>query len=204
MTAPRPTAFSGNESLLSFLYPDYMTLVVRTSEDPAGLTKAVEAVVHTLDRDAPVSAPLTMDQAIAEQFAAPRFYVFLIGSFAGVALLLAAIGIYGVISYSVARRSHEIGVRLALGAGPGRIVSMIVGQGVRLAAIGGGLGVIGALLLTRYVGTLLYRTPPTDPITIAAVAILLGAVAVLACWIPARGALRVSPADALVWLTAPS
>jgi putative ABC transport system permease protein len=107
------------------------------------------------------------------------------------------VGIYGVISYSVARRSHEIGIRVALGAERHRIIGMVLAQGIRLAALGAPIGAVGALALTRYLGSLLYDVQPTDPATFALVIVVLGAVAMVSCWIPARTALRVAPADAL-------
>ena len=150
-----------------------------------------------LDRDAPLVFPLTMEQAIAQQFAGPRFYLLLVGAFAVVALALAAVGVYGVISYSVARRSHEIGVRVALGAGRGTIFGLVVKQGVQLAALGSAAGLIGAFALTRYVRALLFEVQPTDPVTFVVVPLVLGAVALVASWLPARRALRVDPAVAL-------
>jgi putative ABC transport system permease protein len=187
----------GGKGLSSALYPVYMTLVLRTSSDPAALNKAVEAVVYSMDRDAAVSSALTMEQAVRQQFAQARFSVFLLGAFAGVALLLAAVGIYGVISYSTARRTHEIGVRVALGAGPHHILRLVLAQGMRLVVLGALAGLVGAYGLTRYVRALLFGVQPTDPLTFVLVVFLLGAVALVACWIPARRALRVEPAIAL-------
>jgi putative ABC transport system permease protein len=184
-------------SLASFLHPNYMTLVVRTTGDPAGMLGTVRSVVHEMDPQAPIAAPVTMSQAIDEEFATPRFYAVLIGSLATIAVLLAGIGIYGVISYSVARRTHEIGIRVALGAQESQVFRMIIMQGIRLAAIGGVIGVIGALAVTRYIGALLYETAPTDPLTFVAVIAMLGATAAAACWLPARRALAAAPADAL-------
>jgi putative ABC transport system permease protein len=184
-------------SLLSFLDPKYMTLVMRTTGDPVALAKPLEGVVREMERDAPVADVITMDQAVSAQFAAPRFYLLLMGVFAGVAVLLAAVGVYGVISYSVARRTREIGVRLALGAHRGKVFGLIVRQGMRLAVIGGAVGLVGALLVTRFLRTLLFGVQPTDPATFVLGTVILGIVALAACAIPARRAAGVEPATVL-------
>jgi putative ABC transport system permease protein len=144
-----------------------------------------------------VSDVITMAQAVAEELAAPRFYLVLLGTFAAVALTLAAVGVYGVISYATARRTREIGVRLALGGGRGAVVRLVVGQGVRLAALGTALGLAVALLTVRYLRALLYGVQPTDPATFAAVTALLAGVAVVACAVPAWRASRTDPVVAL-------
>src|SRR5437868_5509502 len=159
----------GKQPLVAFLSPDYMTLVVRTAGDPASSAPAIIAAVAELEKDAPVTRVLTMDQAVGQWFTAPRFYLMLLGAFAGVAVLLAAIGVYGVISYSVERRRHEIGVRMALGASRGEAFGLVVRQGMRLALLGGVIGVAGALLATRYLRTLLFGVSATDPATFVAV-----------------------------------
>jgi putative ABC transport system permease protein len=187
----------GTMRLAAFLNPAYLTLVVRTTTDPASLALAVERVVREMERDAPVSDVITMPQAVAEQLAGPRFYLLLLGTFAAVALALAAVGVYGVISYATARRTREIGVRLALGAGRGDSVRLVVGQGVRLAALGTGIGLVAALLAVRYLRALLYGVQPTDPVTFAAVTALLAGVAVAACAVPAWRASRTDPVVAL-------
>jgi predicted permease len=184
-------------SLASFLHPHYTTLVVRTSSDPAAMTNAIRTAVRELDSDAPVSSVMTMEEAISEEFATPRFYAVLIGSLAFIAMVLAGIGVYGVISYSVARRLHEIGIRIALGAQQSQVFRMVLSQGMRLAAVGAVLGVIGAFGLSRYLRGLLYDVTPSDPLTFVVVSGGLCVVAVAACWFPARRALRVAPADAL-------
>ena len=183
--------------LADFLSPDYMTLVVRTSADPAALTRAVEGVVLAMDRGAPISGVTTMEQVITRQVVQPRFYLLLLGAFAGVALVLAAVGVYGVISYSVARRTHEIGLRLALGARRSDPFRLVVRQGMRLAALGAALGLAGALAVTRYLRSLLFGVQPTDPATFAVVTLLLAAVAFVACCVPAWRASRVDPVVAL-------
>jgi putative ABC transport system permease protein len=190
-------AAEGRGSVISFLNPVSMTLVIRSALPPRELLPAVRAAVQSLDRDAPVSDVITLEQAVEEQFAAPRFYLSLMGGFALLALILAAVGIYGVMSYSVARRSHEIGIRLALGADRRDAFRLVVGQGLRLAALGGVAGVIGALALSRFIQSLLFGVGPSDPLTFAAVAVLLTLVALVAAAIPARRAARVNPIVAL-------
>jgi putative ABC transport system permease protein len=174
-----------------------MTLVVRAPSGAAGLTNAVEGIVRSIDRDVPISDVITMRQAIAEQISEPRFYVLLLGVFAAIAVTLAAVGIYGVLSYAVARRTHEIGVRLALGAGRTEVFRLVVTQGMRLAALGGVVGLAAALALTRFLRRMLYGIQPTDPASFALVTFILAAIALAACWIPARRAARVDPMSAL-------
>ena len=140
---------------------------------------------------------MTMEKAVGSQLVAPRFYMLLLGIFAAVAVTLAAIGIYGVISHSVARRTHEIGLRMALGADGRDIVRTVIGGGLRLAAIGSAIGCIGALLSTKYLRTLLYGIDAIDPATFAAVAAALLLVAMVACWLPGRRASHVDPMVAL-------
>lgn len=183
--------------LVSFLNPVYLTLVVRTTVEPSSLAKPIEAAVHRMDRAAPVSSILTMEQAIASEFVAPKFYLLLLGAFAGVAVVLAAVGVYGVISYSVARRTREIGVRLALGARRDEVFRLVVRQGMTLALAGGMIGLLGAFFATRFLGSLLYGVQPTDPVVFAAGGLGLALVALVACALPARRASRVNPTQAL-------
>jgi putative ABC transport system permease protein len=192
---PGPSA--GGVRLVQLLHPVTMTFVVRTAVNPASIAPAVPGIVASLDRDAPVSDMVTMEQAIAEQLAEPRFYMILLGGFAAVALALAALGIYGVLSYSVARRRQEIGIRLALGATEGQTYGLIVRHGMTLALVGTGIGLLGALAITRYLRSLLYGTGATDPVTFALVPLLLVSSAFLACSLPARRAARVDPMVAL-------
>jgi putative ABC transport system permease protein len=174
-----------------------MTLTVRTAGDPLALAPAVEAQVHALDKDQPVSDVKTMDQWIAKSLAQTRFNSMLLTVFAALALLLAAIGIYGVISYAVSQRTSEIGIRLALGAAQRDILRMIVGNGIRLALIGLTAGSILAAGLSRTLTGLLFQTATTDPVTFAVVVGVLGAVAVIASYLPARRASRIAPVEAL-------
>jgi putative ABC transport system permease protein len=172
-------------------------LVLRTASDPLSLLAAVEDVIHKADPTLPVAHVLTMDNLLSGTFSPRRFAAVLIGIFAGLALLLAAVGIYGVMSYTVGQRTQEIGVRMALGAQPRNVLRLILGRGTRLAIAGIAVGLVGALALSRLLATLLFGVRPTDPITFTAVAALLLLVALAACTIPARRAMRVDPMVAL-------
>jgi putative ABC transport system permease protein len=174
-----------------------MVLAVRTTSDPMRLAPALRGAVLELDRDQPVSRVAAMSQRLSDSIAPQRFATLLLGIFALVALALAAVGIYGVISFSVTRRTHEIGVRLALGAHRNDVLRMVVLQAVTLALVGVAIGVAGGLALTRVLGTLLYGVSATDPAIFAAVSLLLTLVAALASWLPARRAARVDPIVAL-------
>jgi putative ABC transport system permease protein len=197
MYFPYLDAAPAAKDLVSLLDPETMTLVMRTTADPNTAGQAVERLVHRLDADAPVTDVITMEQAIGEKLAQPRFYLILLAGFAAIAMLLAAVGVYGTISYSVARRQHEIGVRLALGATRQDAFWLIARQGMRMAIIGGAVGLLAALGLTRLLRTLLYGVSPLDLVTFASASLLLGLVALGACWIPARRASRVDPVRAL-------
>jgi putative ABC transport system permease protein len=177
------------------------TLLIRTNSDlhgrEADLTASVKKIVASLDSEEPVTHVITMDDVLDNAVSDWRFYMRLMGIFAGMALLLAVIGIYGVMSYFVNQRTHEIGIRLALGAQRKDVLAMIAKLGLKLAAIGVVIGTILALGLTQLITTFLYGVRPTDPITYAVVAVALIAVALLACYIPARRAVRVDPMVAL-------
>jgi putative ABC transport system permease protein len=173
------------------------SLVVRSSGDPIILTGAIREVVQSLDKDQPIANVQTMEQVVAGSVAQPRFRTVLLGVFALLALVLAAIGIYGVMSYAVTQRTHEIGIRMALGAQPRSVLGLVVGQGVKLALAGVGIGLAGAWGLTRLISTLLFEVTATDPVTFAAVALVLAGVALLACYLPARRAARIDPMLAL-------
>ena len=175
----------------------FMTLVARTSSDPAGMVAAVRKQVLVVDQDQPVFDIRTMEQRLSKSIARNRFIMMLLGLFSVMALLLAAIGIYGVMAYTVTQRTHEIGIRIALGAQTSDVLKMVVKQGITLTMIGVAVGLAGALLLTRVMTSLLYGVSATDPVTFIGVAILLTSVALLACYIPARRATKVDPMVAL-------
>jgi predicted permease len=173
------------------------SIVLRADMAPEGLASAVRGVVRGMDPDVPVYDMKTMDQYLSTSVAQPRFSMLLLAIFAALALVLTAIGLYGVIAYSVAQRTHEIGIRIALGAGPGEVLRQVLGSGARIALLGVACGTAGALAATRLLRSLLFGVSASDPETFAAVALLLFAVAMLACYIPARRATRVDPVIAL-------
>jgi putative ABC transport system permease protein len=173
------------------------SIVVRTAGDPLQMATTVEQTIHTIDKDLPVFSIRTMDQLLGNSLAQRRLTLVLLASFALLALLLAAIGIYGVIAYSVRQRTHEIGVRIALGAQRRDILRLVVGQGMKLVAVSVVIGLAGALALTRVLATMLFGVKASDPLTFGVVTITLAIVALLACWIPARRAMKV---DAMVAL----
>jgi predicted permease len=178
-------------------YQSRMTLLVRTTGDPTSLIPALRNEIHALNNDVPVFAVHTMAEHIGAQLAADRMVAVLLSVFGGAALLLAAIGIYGVMAYSVAQRTHEIGIRIALGAERRDIFKLIVGQGLMLILIGAALGLALALALTRVLKNLLFDVSASDPLTFGVIALLLIAVALLACYLPARRATKVNPLVAL-------
>jgi ABC-type antimicrobial peptide transport system permease subunit len=174
-----------------------MTVVLRTELKPQTLTGAVREAVESVDKNQPLSDARTMDDIVSSSVAPRRFKMLLLGLFALLALVLAAVGIYGVIAYSCSQRTHEFGIRMALGAKPGDILKSVIRQGFRLALIGVGIGVVGAFALTRFIASLLYGVKPTDPVTFTAVTLLLIGVTVLASYFPARRATKVDPVVAL-------
>ena len=174
-----------------------MSYVVRSSVEPEGLVPGVREAVRAVDRAQPVAEVRTMEQLVGESFAQPRFNSLILGLFACMALVLAAAGIYGVMSYAVSQRTHEIGIRIALGAQRGDVLRLVVGRGMAMALAGVGLGLVAALALTRVMASLLYGVSATDPLTFAAVALLLTLVALLASYVPARRATKVDPMIAL-------
>jgi predicted permease len=174
-----------------------MYLVVRATQDPLNLVAPLRAAVWSLDKDLPVARVRTMDQLLSKSVAQPRFRAWLIGLFGCAALLLAAVGVYGVVSYSVTERTREIGVRVALGARRGDVLRLVIGQGLQLAGLGVALGMVGAFLVTRLLTKLLFAVKPYDPLTFAGAAALLSVVVLAACYIPARRATRVDPQVAL-------
>jgi predicted permease len=176
---------------------EFMTLVIRTAGDPAEMAPAIRREIAAIDPDQPVSDVRTMTQVMADTVARARFNTLLLGIFAGLATLLAAVGIFGVMSYSVQLRTREIGLRMALGAQPGRVLMMMLRQGLLLTLIGIGVGLAGALLLSRVMSGLLYGVGANDPATFAAIVVVLAVVSLIACYIPARRATRVDPLVAL-------
>ncbi len=175
----------------------FTSLIVKTAGEPARLASPVRSAVWSVDRDQPVWKVRTMESMMDRSLGPKRFLATLVGGYAFLALLLAAIGIYGVMAYSVSQRVHEIGIRMALGAEQFSILSMVVRQGMWLAAIGVALGIAAAFGVTRFLATLLFGVEPTDPLTFAGVALILAVVALLACLLPARRATRVDPLVAL-------
>jgi predicted permease len=181
----------------AMLHIGYITLVARTTRDPGALFASVKNTVWSLDRNLPISQVLTMDAVVADANAQPRFEMLLLGIFAVVALVMAAVGIYGLMSYSVSRRTHEIAIRISLGASRSEVFRLVVRQGMALALVGSAAGIAGALLLSRLMVKVLYGVRPIDPITFAGVTLLLAIVALAANYIPARRAMQVDPIAAL-------
>jgi putative ABC transport system permease protein len=174
-----------------------MTVLVRTTGEPLAMTAAVREQVRALDKDVPIYHIQTMAQVLGSSVAQPRFSMLVVGLFAALALVLAVVGIYGVMAYSVSRRAHEIGVRMALGARTSQVLKLVLKEGMTLTLLGIAIGIFGAFALTRMMATLLFGVGPKDPITFIGVAALLAVVAFVACYIPARRATRVDPLVAL-------
>lgn len=176
---------------------DNMCIVVRTTNDPMSIAGSVRRQIASFDKNAPIYHVETLDRHLVQSVATPRFITFLLCGFSGMALMLACLGIYGVISYIVVQRTHEIGIRMALGAEKGDVLKMIIGEGLRPALAGVVIGILGALRLTHILSSLLYGVKPTDPLTFAAVSLILVGVALLACYIPARRAAKADPMRSL-------
>jgi putative ABC transport system permease protein len=174
-----------------------LTLVARTTGEPRDVQAVLSQTIHEVDRDIMLGPPRTLDGIIGDAVAQPRFRMFALGAIAGLALLLSAIGLYGVVAYAVSRRTSEIGVRMALGATPAAIRSMVVREALELVALGSTFGIAGGYLLTRVLRTILYGVAPTDPVSFAVAVAALAAVALAASYIPARRAMRVDPIVAL-------
>jgi ABC-type antimicrobial peptide transport system permease subunit len=174
-----------------------ITVTLRTAGDPVALSPALRRVVRELDPDLPITGLRSMNDVLAASVARPRFTMSLMILFAGLALTLGAVGIYGVISYTVARRTQELGIRMALGAEPGRLARKVVGEGARLTMVGLIVGAIGAAAGTRLLSALLFGVSAMDPTTFIVAAALLTGVALIASWVPARRATRIDPAIAL-------
>ena len=189
----RPTVYFPNAQETQTI----ATLVIRTGADPMKLAPVAEQIIHAYDKDQAIADIQPLDMFLSKSVARPRFQSVLLATFAGLALLLAVIGIFGVMSYSVAQRTHEIGIRVALGAQRDQVLRLVVGQGLLLALIGTAGGLAGAFALTRYLRTLLFNVSPTDWLTFTAVPLILFAVALAASYFPARRAMRVDPMQAL-------
>ncbi|HET9710852.1 MAG TPA: ABC transporter permease [Pyrinomonadaceae bacterium] len=174
-----------------------MSLVVRSSVEPASLSGSVRQIVNEVDKSVPVSSVQTMDHIVSQSITQPRFNLFLLGLFSAVAMLLSAAGIYGVTAYTVTQRTHELGIRLALGAQVGDVLKMILGQGMAVIGVGLVLGLVAAFGLMRLLRSLLFGVGENDPITFVAITVLLLLVALVACYIPARRATKVDPLEAL-------
>jgi putative ABC transport system permease protein len=173
------------------------TLVVRSDLDAATTVPAVRNALHEMDPQLPLYEIRTMDDYLALSVGRQKFQTVLLGSFAGIALLLTAVGLFGVMAYAVLQRTHEIGIRMALGASQGDVLKMVLRAGTQMAGVGVGIGIVGALVLTRFMQSMLYDVKSQDPITFAGVCLMLGGVALLASYIPARRATKVDPMVAL-------
>ncbi len=174
-----------------------MSVVIRTATPPEAMAEAARREVYAVDPNLPLSSVRTLDQIVATSISQPRFYMLLLAIFAGVALALAAIGIFGVLSYAVAQRTREIGIRMALGAREGTVVRLVVRQAMTLVLVGVVLGTVAALFLSQTMTKMLFSVKPTDPATFVGVAFVLIAVALVASYMPARRATRVDPIVAL-------
>jgi putative ABC transport system permease protein len=177
--------------------PPFFGLAVRTNGNPRRLTEEIRRAVTAVDPDQPLYNVVTMEQALSDSISQERFAMFMLALFAAMAFILAIGGIYGVMSYSVTQRTHEIGVRVALGAKEPAVVRMILRQGIVLIVIGLTIGLASSFALTRVLASLLYGVKPVDPAVFSVAALLLGFIALFACYVPARRASRVNPIDAL-------
>jgi putative ABC transport system permease protein len=174
-----------------------MTVIVKATGDPNQLIASAREQVKQLDPDQPIYNIKTMDEIRSESVAGERLNLTLFSIFAGIALVLAVVGIYGVMSYTVTQRTHEIGIRMAIGAQQRDVFKMVLGQGMMLALIGIAIGLVGAFALTRLMASMLFGVTATDPATFAAIAVLLTAVALMACYLPGRRATKVDPVISL-------
>ena len=192
-TEPRPTVY-----LAQVQSPGYITyVVVRTAGQPEQLAAAIRHAVQKVDNNQPVTAIERMEHYVSAELARPRLYMTLLGAFASLALVLAVIGLYGLMAYTVTQRTHEIGIRIALGAPPRAVLRSILGQGAILTITGLAIGIPSAIALARFISSWLYGVTPDDPLTYAGVAALLSVVALVASFLPARRASRVDPVLAL-------
>jgi putative ABC transport system permease protein len=175
----------------------FLTVVVSTDAEPSAVVAGVRGIVRSLDKDQPIAYVTTLEELLANSVARPRFYTLLLGVFTAMAFTLAAVGIYGVVAYSVVQRTREIGLRMVLGARNGDVLRLVIRQGMIPTLLGLGVGLVGAVVLTRYLVSLLYDIRPIDPFTFASATALFAGVALLACWLPARRAVKIDPMEAL-------
>jgi ABC-type antimicrobial peptide transport system permease subunit len=178
-------------------FPWSNAILVRTHLPPLTLTDEIRRAVQRIDPDQPLANLSTLEQSVALSLQSRQSIITLLGLFSGVALVLACIGIYGVTAYTVSQRTREMGIRIALGAASGQVMSLVLGDGLKLASIGLGLGLLGSLGAGRALGSQLYQISWFDPLVLAGVVCALLAVASLACWLPARRATRINPLEAL-------
>jgi putative ABC transport system permease protein len=174
-----------------------LNVAVRTQAEPASFATTLRHAVTAIDPNLPVFEMRTMEERLFESVAQPRFRMALLGTFAALALAMAVVGLYAVVAFTVAQRTHEVGIRMALGAQRRDVIGLVLGHGIKLVGLGIVIGLAGAWALTRVLTTLLYEVKPTDPLTFLAVPVVLIAAAILACWLPARHAARVDPLTAL-------
>ena len=191
--APEPTVYFPHPDLV---YP-FMTFVVRTTGDPLEIAPAVRREIHGLDPEQPVADVRSMNEVMADTVARARFNTLLLALFAGLATLLSAVGIFGVMNYSLALRTREIGLRMALGAQNRQVLIMMLRQGLMLTVIGTAIGIAGAFALTRLLSTLLFGVSAADPTIFVGIVLLLMIVSLIACYLPARRATRIDPMTAL-------
>jgi putative ABC transport system permease protein len=176
---------------------DFEILILRSTGDPAALVPAIRKVVASIDPDVPVAKADTLDDLIDKKFVTRRLGVLLVSLFSGAALLLSAIGLYGVLAYSVSQRKREFGVRIALGAQSSNILKLVTRQGLKLVCIGLVVGILAALIFTRFIDSILYGVSGSDPVALGLAVLVLGLAALLACLLPALRATRISPITAL-------
>jgi predicted permease len=184
------------DSLISTFRGD-VAILLRTAGPPAAAVGAIHEAVHRINGRAVMYDAETMDSILSDSLAARRFLMILLGIFAGLSVVMSCVGIYGVVSYAARQRTHEIGIRMALGARRSDLLRMVLGEGIQLALVGVAVGTAGALALTRFLSSMLFGITPTDPLTFVSVSLLLIAAAVLSCYIPARRATKVDPTIAL-------
>ena len=194
---PRPEIFLNSQQPAPSW--SWLTLVIRTSTDPALVAGPVKGLARSVDRDVPIAEVRTLEEVLALSVAEPRIYTLLVGLFAALALALAGVGLYGVVSYTVSQRTSEMGIRLALGADRGGVVRLVLREGLALALAGASIGLLASLAVARLFARWMPGTQPSDPLTLAAVSALLIGVALTATWVPARRASRVDPTIALRW-----